>query len=69
MIKVLFSALSLLACAAGASAETMGMPAVFPNAIATNADTPLSVTVAIPDSTLIPGGVDLIRLGAQPFVL
>lgn len=50
----------------------MGTPAAFPTVLAIHAPTTVTVTISIPDSSLIANSVNLLRLGAtgsQPTIL
>jgi hypothetical protein len=42
----------------------MGAPSALPSALAVNTPARVTITIPIPDSTLISGGVNLLRLGA-----
>lgn len=57
---------------AATATPTVGMPVAAPSIIVVNTSTPVTVTVQIPNATLIPGSVNLLRLGAtgtQPTIL
>jgi hypothetical protein len=46
------------------AAVNMGTPSALPSALAVNTPARVTITIPIPDSTLIAGGVNLLRVGA-----